>query len=414
LNHYLKLSIIFCVLLLGSQLSFALNSKVAFHVDQTTKKYYSLSQAKKALEQSAELNQSQIEEQIVTEKQLYDMTVALRRDFPSQDNFESVAQYQKARARLEELLQYQSVSYIPIEDAGREQFVPAYQIAASAQATLIHWDIVKYEKAAVQMIAEDSNALFNSLKELTTAKDVQRIQNQTASDAVQSDRYHRLLGITQALKNTTETELRTLVEAINQNFANGDDFPTIFLLTIADQLGDVNFYKKAIRRSTQVTDSMTRVSRLSLLRAIGHLPEKMTQNEKIEVLAFTLEFSKDHQEFTEVALLAMSEFVDVDEEILATLNRLLSDKKYGATAAKALSHSKDLKTLQQLSENLVVQNSKRTVDSSNRLRRSLLAIYLIKNNLESGLVDEAENILQNFQQWTTDSQLKKEVAQWIK
>jgi len=366
--------------------------------------FYSIEQAKEAIA----LADDKITEEILREKRLYDQIVSLRTKFESKNDFISEQEYQKKRKGLVELLDYQSVSYIPMTDAGREQFVPAYQIAASAKATLIHWNIGNYSKKATDIIKTDLTELNNYFG----TADIKS----SSTKFLKSDYYQRILAANQVVDRASLRELQSLKDYVLQQDIS---LPTLFVLHLAENRGSVQLYKAVLNQYQRdsISGFDSELSRLKIQRALQHLPQTMPESDQLELFNFTLNYSKFHEEFMEATLLGMSEFLDRSTEVKEILHRQLKDKKYGATVALALSKTKDLSVLQQL-ENNIIGFDKLNESEKNLLKRSLLAVYLIKKNKQSGLADAATEVLERYVALENQSPenllLKREVEQWLK
>jgi len=298
-------------------------------------------------------------ESLIKDKLLYEATLVIREK-------PITAAYRQA---MENLLDYQTEAYLPLEDAGRIMQVPAFPVAASARATLIHWQIDAHYQQASNQLATDPEFFLQQLSTL-------------------SKQPIAIKAYSKVIKQSHPIQLAQLVEKVK---LQQQPLPLQTLSDLARQTGDQELYLQLVE---QYQDSKTLQS--MVIKNITALPESLSDLQKIEILTA----ATDNSDLGNAAVLALSEFVDSHSQIRELLNNKLSDPETGGAAAKALSESKDLLTVSMLDDNL---------DSDNAIiiRRSLLALYL-NNSYQSQI------ILKSFQQTTTDEQLKREVSQWLK
>jgi hypothetical protein len=297
-------------------------------------------------------------EPLYKEKLLYETTLIFR-------NKRANATYKQL---MNKLVTYQSEAYLPLNDGGYNIAVAAFQVAASAKATLIHWQIDDTFSSASSILSSDPVAFLDRLAPMK-AQDVD------------------LHGYIKALNEATTTELSAIVSIIKLQQLQ---IPSRALITLAEQTEDKDLYQILIEQYQPDKQLQSIV-----IHAISNLPEPIPETDKITLLS--LASLKD--DLADAAILSLTPYVDKFSRVADLMHTLLSDPQNGGSAAKVLSKSEDLLTLEKLAANL-------THGDSLKARRSLLALHL--NNSY-----RAKTILLAFQKTTTNPQLKREVEQWL-
>lgn len=297
-------------------------------------------------------------EPLVKEKLLYEATLIIRAE-PVTTVYQQV---------MKKLLSYQSTAYLPLSDGGYTLEIVAFQVAASAKATLIHWQIQQSYSRANLALATAPELFADQL-------------GQFSDRAV-------MLGYIKAIEQTEASQLEPLINTIK---INQQLLPTRVLMAIATKTADRGLYQMMIE---QYQHSETDQS--LLIQNLSSLPDSITDFEKIQLL----KLASTKNGLGDAAVLALSDFVDGFPQVRELLMARLADPQTGGAAAKALSSSQDPMVLDILASNL-------TATDSLTKRRSLLALYL------NGSF-QATSSLQAFHDSTTDQQLKREVSQWLR
>jgi len=298
-------------------------------------------------------------EPLVKEKLLYDATLLLRQKTESSNYYQSMT----------DLLNYQSQALLPLEDAGRIKHVPVFKIAASAKATLIHWQMEAHYQQASTLLANQPESFLNQLATL---------DNQPEA----------LKAYIKVIKHSDQTLLSSLADNIK---LQQQSFPIEALNELTKLTADPELYQLLLNQYVDNNQTQSLV-----IRNLSQLPDAMTAADRIVVLKTAVE----KPGLADAAIMAMAPFVDDYPGLQSFLNQRLADAKTGGAAAKSLSLSNDPLIISMLGENLQ-SNNPLTV------RRSLLALYLNKSY-------QAKTILQGFHNSTRDEQLKQEIAQWLK
>jgi hypothetical protein len=258
---------------------------------------------------------------------------------------------------------------MPLIDGGHRIEVAAFQVAASAKATLIHWQIKEKSFAASSFIKLDAHHFLQQVSALSNDK-------------------AGLFAFNQAINKAPLGQLNPIVDIIKRENLI---LPTSAMIALAKKTGDKDLFEKMIEQYATDKDVQSR-----LINTLETLPDTLVAEDKIALLIL----AASKQSLSSAATLALSPFVDHFLEVQDFLFAKLTDPESGGAAAKALGSSKDLLTLEKLSQNL-------TGNDQLLIRRSLLALYL--NNSY-----QAKSILLNFKNATTDQQLKREVGQWLR
>jgi hypothetical protein len=332
------------------------------NADQQSRDFANSSSANARIQLLNKWQTTQNIEPLVQEKLLYEATLLLRQEVSV---LADSATYQQA---LSNLLSYESKAYLPLQDGAHELQVVAYEIAASAKATLIHWQIEK-------TFSESSKLLNNSPSQFLAELSLQQpLENQ--------------LGYIKTINHAGPTELTTLRESVVQN-------QTVLAMRVMQSLAmkteDHQLYTMLLEQYTHSEQHQA-----LMINMLSQLPTSLSAEQRIEIL-FKATTKK---ELRNSAIIALAPFVDIESKVKDFFNAELSDKINGGAAAKALSLSKDSLTIEMLGNNLKHSNSL-------ILRRSLLALYLNKSY-------QAKLLLREFHQSTFDEQLKQEVSQWLK
>lgn len=303
-------------------------------------------------------------EPLVQEKLLYEATLLLRQS----EVFDSteLATYKLA---LSNLLSYQSKAYLPLHDGGYELEVVAYEIAASAKATLIHWQIEKTYSQSTKLLNNKPSQFLTEIN-------------------LQQQPLEKQLGYIKTINNAGLAELTSLKRSVIQNQTV---LPMRVMQSLAMKTEDHQLYTMLLNQYTH-SDQYQAL----MITMLSRLPVSMSTEQRLELLFEATTKS----ELRNSAIIALATFVDRDVKVKNFFNAELADKINGGAAAKALSLSKDLLTIEMLGNNLKHSNPL-------IVRRSLLALYLNKGY-------QAKLLLREFQQSTFDEQLKQEVSQWLK
>lgn len=313
------------------------------------------------------LNQWQTDQNIeplVQEKLLYEATLLLR-----QSELSSSAELATYQTALSILLSYQSKAYLPLRDGAHELQVVAYEIAASAKATLIHWQI--------EEIFRESSILLNK----SPSQFLAELSLQQHSLAKQ-------LGYIKTINHAGQAELTSLRRSVVQNQTV---LPMRIMQSLAIKTEDHQLYSMLLEQYTHSAQTQA-----LMINMLSRLPTSMSTKQRIELLfKATSKLGLKNS-----AIIALAPFVDHEIKVKDFLNAELSNQINGGAAAKALSLSKDSLTIEMLGNNLKHSNPL-------IVRRSLLALYLNKSY-------ESKLLLREFQQSTFDEQLKREVSQWLK
>jgi len=298
-------------------------------------------------------------EPLVKDKLLYEATLLFR---DLEDDSLSIQ-------AMKNLLDYQSEAFLPLSDAGHIIEVAAFQVAASAKATLLHWEINRYFKIAREQLSNNPQQFVDSLSQLNDGG----IPNRGYIKAI-------------IKANTAQISPVTNIIKLEQTL-----LPTNILLTLAKTTVDEKLYQLLIEQYHP-----NKIVQAQVIASLSNLPESFSAEDKVRLLSQAI--TKD--DLASTAMIAIAPYTDSFIHVQDLLFASLSDEKTGGAAAKALSTSKDLLTLKKLALNL-------KKDVGLRTRHSLLALYL--NNSY-----QAKKILLDFKDSTTNLQLKREVGQWLR
>ncbi|MCP3673325.1 MAG: hypothetical protein GY829_02475 [Gammaproteobacteria bacterium] len=295
-------------------------------------------------------------EPLLKEKLLYEATLIARRQ---SDGFD--------RATMEKLVNYQVEAYLPLNDGGHIIEIAAFQVAASAKATLLHWDIAKYASKATKQLNSNPELFVDELYELNS-QDI------------------ALHGYVKTINEAPLNQLEVISNIISHNRAK---LPVKALLAIVDKTEDINLYQTLIEQYEHNKNNQSLV-----IRRLSSLPDSISDVQKVELLLT----ATDNIALKDAATLAMAPYVDSYNQIQTFLFNSLSNKQHGGAAAKALSASKDLLTIEKLTHNLKEGDTVKA-------RYSLLALSF-NNSFQ------AKKALTTFRDSTNNLQLKNEVDQW--
>jgi hypothetical protein len=237
-------------------------------------------------------------EPLLQEKLLYEATLLLRQS-TTLDSIDRAA-YQQA---LSHLLSYESKAYLPLQDGGHELQVVAYEVAASAKATLIHWQIEKiFNQSAKQLI--NNPAQF--LAELSVQ---QPLENH--------------LGYIKAIDQAAENDLTLLKQSVIQNQTI---LPMRVMQSLALKTEDPQIYFMLLDQYNHSNQHQA-----LMINMLSRLPTSMNMEQRLEFL-----FEATSQpELRNSAIIALSPFVDSELRVKEFFNKELSSKMYGGSAAKA-------------------------------------------------------------------------------
>ncbi len=324
-------------------------------------------------------------EPLIKEKLLFDATLTFRNV-----HFSSTESQLLGRNAMESLLTYQSRAYLPLWDAGRQLQIAAFQVAASAQATLIHWNIENEYRQSSALAELEPRVFLKQLAKLTT---MQKSFTQH-SEFVKSKVHQSILGFKKTLDMASIETLNSLsIELQNRTLIISDHA----LLILAQKLSNINLFQRLFTQYSSGSIDQTKI-----ISALSHLPDNFSVEEKVALLKIAM----TSDDLRSPSILILGQFVDAGAGVLQKLNSELSDAKFGGAAAKAMSQSTDLLTLELLQKNL-------QSDDMLVVRRSLLTLYFIKNKEASNTQLKALVLLQRFHKDTHNPQLKREVAQWL-
>ena len=297
-------------------------------------------------------------EPLLKEKLLYEATLIVRNQ---NDDF--------YRDTMEKLVNYQVEAFLPLNDGGHIIEVAAFQVAASAKATLLHWDIAEYTQKATNQLNTNPGLFIDELSELKS-HDI------------------ALYGYIKTINEAPNNQLEVISNIIKLNHAK---LPVKAFLAIADRTADSNLYQMLIDQYEHNKNNQSLI-----IRRLSNLPDSISDIDKVELLLV----ATTNIALKDAAILAMSSYVDSYEQIQTFLFSTLSSIKFGGASAKALSASKDLLTIEHLVRNL---DENDTV----KARYSLLALSF-NNSFQ------AKNALITYRDSTKNLQLKKEVDQWLR
>jgi hypothetical protein len=298
-------------------------------------------------------------ELLYKEKLLYETTLIFRNKSQDPANI-------KLMGKLNE---YKSQAFLPLTDGGHRIEIAAFQVAASAKATLIHWQMEEISVEASALIKSDARFFLQQISELSNDK-------------------IGLIAYNQAINKAPLGQVNPIVDLIKRE---NTTLPSSAMMTLAKKTGDRDIFEKMIKQYASDKDIQSK-----LINALETLPETMVEEDKIALLVL----AASKQSIASAATLALSPYVDNYMDVQDFLFDRLTDPASGGAAAKALGSSKDLLTLEKLSRNLTGNNQL-------LIRRSLLALYL--NNSY-----QAKRVLLDFKNATSDQQLKREVGQWLR
>ena len=296
---------------------------------------------------------------LIKEKLLYETTLIVRN---SKDE-------ELFRSSMEKLVSYRSEAFLPLNDGGHIIEIAAFQVAASAKATLLHWDIAKFYEEAGAQLESDPKLFIDELSQL---------KSQSTA----------LFGYVDAINNASINQLSALSNIIKLNHPI---LSTKALIAIASKAEDRELFKILIEQYVH-----NKQNHSLIIMGLSNFPPVFTDIEKVDLLLL----ATANEALADAAILAMTPYVDSYNQISTLLYSKLSDPVLGAPAAKALSTSKDLLTIKRLSENLTNPNTFIA-------RYSLLALYLNKSY-------QAKLALIAFKDSTSNMQLKREVEQWLR
>ena len=310
-------------------------------------------------------------EVLVKDKLLYEATLSFR------DETESA----EVIALMQGLTSYESAAYLPLYDAGRSIEVAVFEVAASARATLIHWQVENYFKDFSGFLGAKPDLFLQRLREIG--------ESEVGVDKKAA------MGVIKAIELADSVDVNALALQI-KNSSESDlmQIPPKVLATIAFRSADVVLFRSLINHYQHHADLQA-----DILRKLSHLPEGMLVDEKVSILLLASQKPK----LADTAIFALADFQNDFSEVRQLLFNRLSDRKLGGTAALVLGDSDDLLVLNRLALNLDVQDDL-------LMRRSLLAIYF---NYQKYHGLEARRLLEKFHASTANLQLKAEVGEWL-
>jgi len=253
------------------------------------------------------------------------------------------------------------------KDAGYEQSITAYPVAASARAAKVHWQTQ------------------STISHLKTGNDI--IIDEFIDYFSQPASIERHIALAALLKSVSQNSKQQLA---NEILNTRPDIQSTLLIPLASELKNKALFTTAINnyqyhRKFQPFN-IKELSRITQLFSID-------EAEKILLLMS----SKEGLET--VAIQQMADIVDQSTVISEQLFNRLGERKFGGDAAMALSKTTDLLLLQKLESNLY--NSPPLLQ-----RRSILA-------LELNASFTAKQMLTQFIKSPVNNQLKSEVSQWL-